>query len=198
LAVNEKNDGSGIRKPRADAERNRARLLDAAKAVFTDKGSQSSLEEIARNAGVGIGTLYRHFPTRDALVEAVYRNESEQLAGAATDFANRHPPVEALRQWMFEFIEHMDAKHGMSEALNTLVGGPSELYAASTGKIRAAMDLLIGRAVDAGEITLDIDPLDLLRALAGIANIGAGPDWKPAARQLVDIMIAGMRTKSGS
>lgn len=185
-----------VRKPRADAERNRFLLLETAKAAFAEKGSETSLEEIARTAGVGIGTLYRHFPTRDALVAAVYRNESEQMANAALRLAKTLPPVEALRAWMLLFIDYMATKHGMYEALNSLVGGPSDLYADSTARTREAMGMLVDRAVASGDIRLDMDPLDLLRALAGVANISAGPDWKEAARRLVDIMIAGLRTET--
>lgn len=182
------------RKPRADAERNRLRLMQVAKAAFAEKGSQASLEEIARQAEVGIGTLYRHFPTRDALIEAVYRNESEQLALAARKLAETEPPVEALRQWMFLFIDYMATKQGMYEALNSMIGGPSALYAVTVVRTREAIDLLTGRAVESGEIRMDIDPIDLLRALAGVANVGPGPDWKAAARSMVDILITGLRS----
>lgn len=190
-------DPQVVRKPRADAQRNRARLLETAKAAFSEKGSGASLEEIARAAGVGIGTLYRHFPTRDALIAAVYRNETDQLYAAAARLAQTHPPVEALREGMLLFVDYMGTKQGMSEALNSIVGGTSELYAASGTQAKQVITMLVDRAVASGEIRLDIDPLDLLRALAGVANISSGPDWKQAARSLVDILIAGMRARSG-
>ncbi|HEY0122874.1 MAG TPA: TetR family transcriptional regulator [Rhizobium sp.] len=185
---------SAPRKPRADAERNRLRLLDTAKAAFAEKGSDASLEEIAQTAGVGIGTLYRHFPNRDALIAAVYRNETEQLARAAKRLAETHPPVEALRQWMFLFIDYIATKHGMYAALNSLVGGTSDLYATAGTQISEGIEMLTSRAVASRDIQLDIAPLDLLRAVAGVANISAGPHWKVAATRLVDIMIAGLRT----
>ena len=141
-----KNDGPTARKPRADAERNRLLLLEAAKTVFADKGSSASLEEIARAAGVGIGTLYRHFPTRDALVAAVYRNETAQLAAAAKSLSELHPPVEALRLWLVQFVDYVVTKHGMSELLDSLVGGTSELYADSVVPITDAVNLLIDLA----------------------------------------------------
>ncbi len=181
------------RKPRADAQRNRLRLLDTARAVFADKGADASLDEIARAAGVGIGTLYRHFPTRDALVAEVYRNATQQLADAATMLAETHPPVEALRQWMRLFVDHIATKRVMAEALNALVGGTSELYAASGQQVTAAMTLLVERAVTSGDIQLSVEPLDLLRALMGVANVSSGPDWQESARRLVDILIAGVR-----
>ncbi|MBY5396451.1 TetR/AcrR family transcriptional regulator [Rhizobium leguminosarum] len=189
----EKSDEPTARKPRADAERNRLLLMETAKTVFADKGSSASLEEIARIAGVGIGTLYRHFPTRDALVSAIYRNETAHLAAAAKSLAEIHPPVEALRLWLVQFVDYVVTKHGMSEVLDSLVGGTSELYADSADLIIGAVNLLVDRAVATGEIRLAMDPLDILRALAGGASISCGPAWREAARQLIDILIAGMR-----
>lgn len=181
-------------RPRADAERNRRRLLDAAKAVFAAKGSAASLDEIAKAAGVGAGTLYRHFPTRDALIAAVYRNESEQLAAAADSLAATHPPVEALREWLLVFVDYIAAKHGMAEVLNSIVGGTSELRTASTADVKRAISTLTGRAVASGDIHLDMDPLDLLRAIAGVVQTGTGSENQPAAKRLVDILMAGMRS----
>jgi AcrR family transcriptional regulator len=184
------------RKQRADAQRNRIRLLETAKAAFASKGSGASLDEIARAAGVGAGTLYRHFPTRDALIEAVYRNETEQLVAAATRLAETHRPTAALREWLLLFVDYMATKQGMYEALNSIVGGTSELYSASTEQMKRAIAKLIDRAVVSGDIRLDIDPLDLLRALAGVANMSAGPDGTLAAKYMVDILIAGIRTRT--
>jgi len=184
------------RKPRADAQRNRIRLLETAKAAFAEKGPGASLDEIARTAGVGAGTLYRHFPTRDALIEAVYRNETEQLVAAATRLAETHSPTGALREWLLLFVDYMATKHGMSEALNSIVGGPSELYSVSAEQMKRAIAKLIDRAVASGDIRLDNDPLDLLRALAGVANMSAGPDGKQAAKRMVDILIAGIRART--
>ncbi|MBY3120838.1 TetR/AcrR family transcriptional regulator [Rhizobium laguerreae] len=189
----EKNDERTVRKRRADAERNRLLLMETAKTVFADKGSSASLEEIARIAGVGIGTLYRHFPTRDALVSAIYRNETAQLAAAAKSLAETHLPVEALRLWLVQFVDYVVTKHGMSEVLDSLVGGTSELYADSADLIIGAVNLLVDRAVATGEIRLAMDPLDILRALAGGASISSGLAWRDAARQLIDILIVGMR-----
>jgi AcrR family transcriptional regulator len=186
---------NAVRKPRADAQRNRVRLLETAKVAFAEKGSDASLDEISRAACVGIGTLYRHFPTRDALIEAVYRNETEQLAEAARRLAELHPPVQALRDWMLLFVDYIATKQGMSEALNSIVGGTSDLYAASGAQVKLAIAMLVERAVSSGEISLELDPLDLLRALAGVANISSSPNWKQSARRLVDILIAGVRTR---
>lgn len=181
------------RKLRADAARNRQLLLDVAYAVFAEKGSAASLEEIARTAGVGIGTLYRHFPTRDALVEEVYRSASDQLARSAEELAAAHPPVEALRQWLLVFVDYLATKKLMADALAGLVGGTAELYANSGAQIKIASGALIGRAVESGEIRGDIDPFDLLRALAGLSSAGPDANWQENARRFVDILIAGIR-----
>jgi AcrR family transcriptional regulator len=183
-----------VRRPRADAERNRIRLLETAKAAFAEKGSAASLDEIARIAGVGAGTLYRHFPTRDSLIAAVYRNETEQLVAAADRLAEAHPPLRALREWLLLFVDYMATKYGMNEALNSICGGTTDLYAATTVQVKQVMARLTGSAVTSGDIRLDFDPLDLLRALAGVANMSPGPDTKQAAKRMVDILIAGIRT----
>jgi AcrR family transcriptional regulator len=194
--VADADEPAAVRKPRADAERNRVRLLETAKAAFAEKGSAASLDEIARIAGVGAGTLYRHFPTRDALVAAVYRNETEQLVAAADRLAQTHPPVMALREWLLLFVDYIATKHGMHEVLNSIVGGTSDLYSASTAQVKRAIAKLVERAVVSGDIRLELDPLDLLRALAGVANIGLGPDGERAAKSMVDILIAGVRVRS--
>jgi AcrR family transcriptional regulator len=189
-----KSEAAVRRRPRADGERNRNRLLETAKAAFAAKGSAASLDEIARAADVGIGTLYRHFPTRDALIEAVYRNESEQLAAAAARLSEREAPLPALRKWLLLFVDYMAAKRGMVEALNTIVGDASEIKAASGARLREAIGTLVDRAIASGDIRLEMEPLDLLYALAGVAN--TTEKSKKVARRLVDILIAGMRTKS--
>ena len=183
-----------LRKPRADAERNRRRLLDAARRVFAERGAAASLEEIARTASLGIGTLYRHFPTRDALVEQVYRDEARQLADAASRLSGEADPPEALRQWLLLFIDHLVTKHSMAELLNGLAGGPSELYASSTALVRDAVTLLMERMVAGGAARPGIEPVDLLRALGGVAKFSGGTGWKDSARNLVDVLIAGLRS----
>lgn len=181
------------RRPRADAERNRQRLLAAAKAAFAEKGAGASLEEIARSAGVGIGTLYRHFPTRDALIEQVYRNALEELIEEAAELARTQTPVEALRLWMRLCVDYLATKQIMAEALNALPGGTTELYATSGAQLKVAITDLAGRAVASGAIRLDIEPLDLLRAVVGVARPGAGPEGRESAKRLIDMMIAGAR-----
>ena len=181
------------RKPRADAERNRLLLVEQAKATFAEKGSAASLDEIARAAGVGIGTLYRHFPTRDALVSAVYRKESDQLAAAAPRLAGTLDPVAALRAWMLLFVDYLATKRGMAEVLNSLTDGPSGLYAESSHGMLTALGMLVDRASTSGDLRSDIDPADLLRAVGGVAYLSPAPDWQETARRMVDILIAGLR-----
>jgi AcrR family transcriptional regulator len=181
------------RKPRTDALRNRERILQVAKEAFTRSGADASLDDIAKEAGVGAGTLYRHFPTRDALIEAVYRTEVEKLAAAEKKFSENLPPIEALRAWMLLFVDYIATKHIIAPALNTLVGGPSKLYEGSRGQIQGAIDSLVKRAIESGYIRGDLEPFDLLRALVGVSNVATSPDWQQSAKRLVDILIAGSR-----
>jgi AcrR family transcriptional regulator len=181
------------RKPRTDALRNRGRILEVAKAAFTRQGANASLEEIAKQAGVGAGTLYRHFPTRDVLIEGVYHNEVEKLAAAADRFAETMSPIEALRAWMLLLVDYIAAKHIIAPALNSIGGGPSRLYEGSRSTIHDAIDGLVKRAKKSGDLRKDLDAFDLLRALIGASHVGSGADWQQSARRLVDILIAGSR-----
>jgi AcrR family transcriptional regulator len=189
---------SALRKPRTDAQRNRERILEVAKEAFTHAGANASLDDIAKEAGIGPGTLYRHFPTRDALIEAVYRSEVEKLAAAARKFADDMPPIEALRAWMLLFVDYVAAKHLIAPALNTVVGGPSKLYEASRSQVQGAIDALVKRAIKSGDIRKDLDPFDLLRALIGVSNVATSPDWQQSAKRLVDILITGSRSYAKS
>ena len=181
------------RKPRTDALRNRARILEVAKEAFTRYGAAASLDDIAKQAGVGPGTLYRHFPNRDALIEGVYRSEVEKLAAAARHFAATKPPAEALRAWMLLFVDHIAAKQIIAPALNSVVGGASRLYQGTLGQVQEATDVLVKRAIESGDLRKDIDPFDLIRALIGVSHINAFPGWQQSARRLVDILLAGSR-----
>jgi AcrR family transcriptional regulator len=181
------------RKPRTDAQRNRERILEVAKGAFTRSGANASLDDIAKEAGIGAGTLYRHFPTRDALIEGVYRTEVEKLAAAEKKFSESLPPIEALRAWMLLFVDHIAAKQIIAPALNTLVGGPSKLFEGSRAQIQAAVNALVKRAIKSGDMRRDLEPFDLLRALIGVSHVASGPDWQQSARRLVDILITGSR-----
>ena len=188
---------SPARKPRADAQRNRDRILEVAKEAFARSGGDVSLDDIARRVGVGPGTLYRHFPTRGALLEAVYRTEVEKLAIAHLDYARTMPPVEALRAWMFHFVDYIAAKQLIAPALNSLITDTSKLYECSRGQIGDAINALVQRAVESGDIRSDIDSFDFLRALVGVSNVASAPNWPESAKRLVDILIAGSRPNPG-
>ena len=181
------------RKPRADAERNRDRILQVAKDAFTEFGAEASLDDIAKQAGVGAGTLYRHFPSREALIEAVYRTEVEKLAAAERSFAETMTPIQALRAWMILFVDYIAAKKIIAPVLNTLLGGASKVFESTHEKIWKAIRSLVKRAIKSGDIRKDLDPLDLLRALIGVSNVASTPDWQQSARRLVDILITGSR-----
>ena len=181
------------KKPRVDAQRNRERILKIAKEAFTSGGGDVSLDDIAKRAGVGPGTLYRHFPTRDALLEAVYRSEVGKLAAAEPKFAATMAPIDALRAWMLLFVDYIAAKQIIAPALNTLVGGPSKVFEATGVQVKGAIDHLVRRAIENGDIRPDIDPMDLLRALVGVANVASTPDWPQSAKRLVHLLLAGSR-----
>jgi AcrR family transcriptional regulator len=188
-----KRSKSHARKPRADAERNRDRVLEVAKEAFSRFGADASLDDIAKQAGVGPGTLYRHFPSREALIEAVYRSEVEKLAAAERNFAEIMPPIEALRAWMLLFVDYIATKKIIAAALNALVGDPKKVFEASYNQVWEAIRALVKRAVKSGDIRKDVDPIDLLRALIGVSNVNTSPDWQQSARRLVDILITGSR-----
>ncbi|HGL4257349.1 TetR/AcrR family transcriptional regulator [Burkholderia dolosa] len=183
------------RRPRSDGERNRLRLIDAAKHVFAEKGSTASLEQVAREAEVSIASLYRHFPTRDALISAVYRQEVDALIEAADRLVTNKEPEAALREWLMQFVEFLDAKHGMADAMDTLIGGPEDLYSKTPDRLASPITALVNRAIEAGTCKSDVEPLDLLRALSGVATIRATEDWKRSAIRMVDLLLAGMAAK---
>jgi AcrR family transcriptional regulator len=184
------------RKPRADSARNRQALIDAAKAGFAEVGLNVSLEEIARRAGVGIGTLYRHFPTREAVVEAVYRREVEQLAEAAPQLLETLPAAGALHKWMHLFVDYIATKRLIAPSLGAAAARTSPLYATSAELITRAITMLVRRAVASGEVRKDIDPSDLLRAMVGVSYGNPDAGWQASARRLIDILMDGLRRKS--
>jgi AcrR family transcriptional regulator len=183
------------RKPRADSIRNRERVLEAAKAVFSAGGAEASLEAVARAAGVGIGTLYRHFPTREALFEAVYRREVQQLADLAEQLKQEAQPVEALRRWLRSNVKFVATKKGMSAALALAAYKNSELFSYSFDRLTRAVGALLDRAIAAGEIRDDISPEDVLRALVGMCYMHDQPGWQASVLRLVDVFVDGLRIR---
>ena len=170
-------------------------MLEAAKSVFSAGGADASLEAVARRAGVGIGTLYRHFPTREDLFEAVYRREVEQLGDFAEHLKGEPDAVEALRRWLRSNVEFVATKKGMLAALQ-LAAGSSELYAYSFDRLTKAVGALLARAVTAGEIRADIGPEDVLRALIGMCYLHDQPGWQKSVLRLVDVFVDGLRVRS--
>jgi AcrR family transcriptional regulator len=168
--------------------------MEAAKAGFAELGPDVSLEEIARRAGVGIGTLYRHFPTRAAIVEAVYRREVQQLVDSATRLLGSMSPGDALREWLRLSVDYVATKKVIAPALG---GGAPDLYAASGPQIIDAMTLLVERATASGDIRSDVDAEDLLMALAGFAYGAGSPGWQASALRLIDILMDGLRSAGG-
>jgi AcrR family transcriptional regulator len=181
------------RKPRADAQRNRERILEVAKQVFTRRGAEASMDEIAKRAKIGPGTLYRHFPARDELLVAVYISEVEKLAEAQRKFSAELPPVEALRAWMLIFIDYIAAKKIIAPALNAMAGGPSRVFQQTNRLMEEAANALASRAVASRDLRPDVDPMDMLRAIYGVSSAGSTDDWPEKARQFVDILIQGSR-----
>jgi AcrR family transcriptional regulator len=204
------------RKPRADGRRNRQRLIDAARTTFAELGPQVSLEAIARRAGVGIGTLYRHFPNRDALIEAISRSDVEALAGAARRLLEERGPGAALHEWMRLYVDFIAANKLMAAAVsasfgvsagqyrssvaqitdNPVIGSTSEVYRSAVTLFTEAAALLLDRARGAGAIRADIDARDLMRALGGF-TVTYGDDvegWEASALRLIDVLWEGLRT----
>ena len=184
------------RKPRADAARNRERVLEAAKTVFSAGGAEASLEAVARAAGVGIGTLYRHFPTREALFEAVYRREVQQLADLAEQLeGRRRSPSRRCVNGCARTCKFVATKKGMSAALALAAYKNSELFSYSFDRLTRAVGGLLDRAIAAGEIRDDISPEDLLRALVGMCYMHDQPGWQKSVLRLVDVFVDGLRNR---
>ncbi|QGN47569.1 TetR/AcrR family transcriptional regulator [Micromonospora sp. WMMD558] len=182
---------------RADAQRNRERLLDAAVRAFSQAGADVTLDAIAKDAGVGIGTLYRHFPTREALVEAAYRNELAKLCDAAEDLLERLPPADATRAWMDRFIDYLSTKRGMADALRLVIAAGTNPYAQSRDRLVAALTRLLSAGAAAGTVRADVDPADVLAGLSGVSLAAGGPEQRDQARRLLDLLMDGLRYRPG-
>jgi AcrR family transcriptional regulator len=184
------------RKARADSQRNRAIILEVAKRLLTEKGGGVSLDEIAQVAGVGNGTLYRHFPTRTALVQAVCREDARDLTDTATRLASTHQPLDALTAWMDAFVDCIATKQIIAEATNALLSTSLDMQDSSCADVGAALTMLFDRAVADGHIRGDFDPLDLVRAITGLATVNPHSDWVNNAKRLIAVIISGLGTKS--
>jgi AcrR family transcriptional regulator len=183
---------------RADAQRNRDLLLQAAVRAFAQDGPDVTLEAIARDAGVGIGTLYRHFPTREALVEAAYRNELARLCDAVADLLQAMPPDEATRAWMDRFVDYMTTKRGMAGALRAVIASGGNPFAQSRDRLVGAITALLQAAADAGTIRPDIEPADVLASLSGVSLAAGRPAQRDQARRLLDLLMDGLRYRAAA
>lgn len=182
------------RGPRSDSLRNRERLISAAREVFGEGGA--SLEAVARRAGVGIGTLYRHFPTRDALFQAVYRHEVEQLVVLAEQLSLTAAPDEAFRRWVHANIDMVATKRGMLAALAPSPDGAKAVFDDARAQLLATIDVLMRRAQDAGTLRADVAAEDVLRALFGICYSHDDADWQVKVTRLVDVFIDGLERRN--
>ncbi len=187
--------GSTQRPLRADARRNRDNILAAAVRVFADAGLDAHLERIAKEAGVGSATLYRNFPTREDLIEAVYRNEVAQLCDAVAGLLESKPPFEALRAWTRLFLDYVTAKFGMADALRAIAAAGNNPYGHSREMIQAAITTLMDACAAAGAIRADIGPADLGAALEGIALTSAGAEHRERAERLLDLTLDGLKSR---
>jgi AcrR family transcriptional regulator len=181
------------RAPRADARRNRERLLDSAVRAFTTVGLDATLDTIAKDAGVGIGTLYRHFPTRDALIEAAYRNELTRLCDAVPDLLRSTEPDAALRGWMDRYIDYMTTKRGMAAALQAVIDSGGNPYEHSRDRLMRAIEEMLSAGARAGTLRGDVEPADVFAALRGVSLSAGAPQQRDQAGRLLDLLLAGLR-----
>jgi AcrR family transcriptional regulator len=189
---------SADRPMRADAQRNRARLLEVAVRAFSQDGPEVTLDAIAKDAGVGIGTLYRHFPTREALVEAAYRSELARLCGAVPELLRDRPPDEATRRWMDLFVDYMTTKRGMADALRAVIASGRNPYEQSRGQLISAISTLLTAAGDAGTLRRDIEPADVLASLGGVSLTAGEPAQREQAGRLLDLLMDGLRYQAAT
>ena len=181
------------RKPRADSLRNREQLIAAAKSAFTEAGPDVALEEVARRAGVGIGTLYRHFPTRDVLLAAVYQHEVEQLTASADRLLAELGPLEAFERWLHLVVDYLATKRVVAPALQAASAEGARVYAAAGAPVTEAVTRMAQALIGSGQVRSDVEPQDLTRMVMGMAQGYERPDWAPSARRLISILIAGLR-----
>jgi len=181
---------------RADAQRNRDQLLAAAAQAFSQDGPDVTLEAIAKDAGVGIGTLYRHFPTREALIDAAYRNELARLCDAAAELVQRMPPDRALRTWMDRFADYMTTKRGMAGALRAVIASGGNPYAESRDRLTAAITTLLEAGAATGTVRSDVEAGDALASLMGVSLAAGDPAQRDQAGRMLDLLMDGLRHRA--
>lgn len=179
---------------RADAQRNRENLLAAARHAFTTGDATVALETIAKDAGVGIGTLYRHFPTREALVEAVFRAERDKLCASADDLLKTHSPEDALRTWMNHFADYVTTKRNMADALRALIASGAVTSTEAREQLSTAAAKMLAAGAAAGTLRADVQAEDVVVSLVGIFLTSGEPAQRDQADRLLDLLMAGLRT----
>jgi len=182
-----------VRKPRADAERNRIRILEVAKEIFTAQGANASLDEIAKQAEVGPGTLYRHFPTRTDLLTAVYQSEVIRLGEMQRQFSAEMKPLKALKSWLLLFGEYLEAKQIIWPAIQQNEDAKSAMAKSTGGVLENAIGALVQNAVKSGDVRKDVSGMDLLMAVYGLSLVKTGTDWKQRMKAIMEILIQGSR-----
>jgi AcrR family transcriptional regulator len=178
---------------RADAQRNRERLLGAAAKAFARGGAEVSLDAIARDAGVGIGTLYRHFPTREALVAATYRNELAHVCDSTGDLLAAGPPEQALRAWMGRFVAFLATKRGMADALRAVIAQGGVPHENTRALVQEALARLLEASAAAGAIRPGVEPFDVLTSLSGVSLATEDP---AQVDRLLDLLMDGLRYRA--
>jgi AcrR family transcriptional regulator len=182
-----------VRAQRADACRNRERVLAVAAEAFGTWGVDASLENIAKSADVGIGTLYRHFPTRGDLVEAVYRHNVDLLCTGADELRASLPPDEALAEWMQRFVAYVATKKGLATYLKSVVAADSDLFESTHARVHETIGTLVEAAVSAGRIRPGVDGMDLLRALSGVCLMADQPGGPEQGAKVATLLMDGLR-----
>ncbi|MFG1894325.1 TetR/AcrR family transcriptional regulator [Micromonospora zamorensis] len=181
---------------RADARRNREALLTTAREMFLGGEADTGVEEIARQAGVSVGTLYRHFATREALIEAVYRQEVDELCAAPAELLGQHTPDEALRRFLLLLIDHAAVGKGMAEALESIMTTDSPVFDDARTRMAQSLDELLAAGAAAEAIRDDVTGRTLLRAMGGICEMRAIDGWQQEARQIAAILFDGLRSRT--
>ncbi|MGW0590080.1 TetR/AcrR family transcriptional regulator [Streptosporangium sp. NPDC002607] len=178
---------------RADAQRNRDRLLEVAVRAFSQDGPDVTLDAIAKEAGVGVGTLYRHFPTRESLIEAAYRNELSRLREAADELVSALPPAEATRAWMDRFVDYMTTKRCMADALHAVIASDENPFAHSRDQLVGSLTVLLNAGAESGALRGDVEPVDVLATLAGVTLTAREPRQRQQAARMLDLLMDGLR-----
>ena len=189
-------DQESGRRPRADAERNRNRLLDVARVAFASGQDPVTLDQLARDAGVGIGTLYRHFPTREALVEALYRKELAALCASAADLLQTHAPAAALRAWMDRFADYVAAKREMADALRAVLAAGTVSVSQARAELTTAVRTILDAGAATGELRADVRPEDVVALIVGAFTATSLAGGQEQLERMLDLLMDAIRVST--